>query len=74
VEDTDYQTVYWAMKKASDIVEAHRTAPAGGTTNIPKNGQLLADIEALETFRRDTERRATDVAARRKKLESPPSC
>jgi hypothetical protein len=61
------------MKKASEIVEAHRTAPGGGATNIPNNSELLADIEALETYRKATAKRAEDVIVRRKQLEIPPT-
>lgn len=73
VEDADHQKVYWAMKKASDIVEAHRTAPAGGTTNIPKHDELLADIEAMDAYRKVTEGRAGELAKSRNKLLEPPS-
>ncbi|HJX51604.1 MAG TPA: AAA family ATPase [Polyangia bacterium] len=73
VEDEDHRTVFWAMKKASDIVEAHRTPPAGGTTRIPKDSELSADINALDAYRKATEKRAREIEGERRKLEKPPT-
>ncbi|MCG2807531.1 MAG: AAA family ATPase, partial [Coriobacteriia bacterium] len=73
VEDEDHSTVFWAMTKASNIVDAHRTPAGGGTTVIPKDTEIAADIEQLRAFKKAADARAQEVIARRKKLESPPT-
>ena len=73
VTDEDHKTVFWAMKRASSIVEAHRKPAAGGTTTLPKDTDLMADIDALDAYHRATAKRATQVVSRRKLLESPPT-
>jgi len=61
------------MKKASDIVEAHRTPSGGGTTRIPRDSELKADIDALDAYRETVEKRAAETNRVRKKLEEPPT-
>ncbi len=73
VTDEDHKTVFWAMKKASDIVEAHRTPSGGGTTRIPRDSELKADIDALDAYRETVEKRAAETNRVRKKLEEPPT-
>jgi hypothetical protein len=73
VTDKDYQTVFWAMARASEIVEAHRKPAGTGTSTVPKDADLIADIDALETYRKVTAKRAAETESARKLLESPPS-
>ncbi|MHB8869728.1 MAG: AAA family ATPase [Thermoleophilia bacterium] len=72
VEDDDYHTVFWAMKRASDHTDAHRT-PAGAQASIPSNEQIARDIEELDQFRKTVKKRGNDLADERKKLEEPPT-
>ena len=73
VTDEDYKTVFWAMTTASEIVEAHRKPAGAGTSNLPKDADLIADINALDAYRKVTEDRAGKIGSARKLLESPPS-
>lgn len=63
VEDVDYKLIEHAMKKCSN--HAHDQALMGGTA-IPDPGELLADINSLDQWRNSVEKRAVDVAKRRK--------
>jgi len=73
VKDLDHQKVFLAIKKCSDIIEAHRTPAGSGTTRLPSNDGLMADVQALEAFRKAAEERAAAATDRRKRLEHPPT-
>lgn len=71
VDDKDYSAVFWAIEKASDIVDAHRSPAGGGTTRVPSDAELDKDVDALEAFRRAAEQRARELEKARKRLEGP---
>lgn len=64
VEDADHAKVYNGMAKCSNY--AHDKAMAGGVA-VPDPDELLADIQELDTWRGDVEKRSQDTAKRRKK-------
>lgn len=63
VEDADYKLIEQAMTRCSNY--AHDQALMGGTA-IPEPDEILADINSLESWRIAVEKRASDVAKRRK--------
>lgn len=63
VEDGDYKVIEQAMTKCSN--HAHDQALMGGAV-IPEPDELLADINSLDDWRVAVEKRAPDVAKRRK--------
>ncbi|MFC1629242.1 AAA family ATPase [Gemmatimonadota bacterium] len=73
VQDIDHLKVFLAVTKCSDIIEAHRTPAGLGTTRVPNNEELLADVQALEGFRKAAEEQVTTARSRRGKLEHPPA-
>lgn len=63
VEDADYKLIDQAMTKCSN--HTHDQALMGGVV-IPEPDELLADIKLLDDWRIAVEKRATEVAKRRK--------
>lgn len=72
VKDPDQQKVFLAVNKCSDIIDAHRAPAGSGTTRLPGNEELLADVQALEAFGKATQEQADAARKRRKRLEHPP--
>ncbi|MCY4611119.1 MAG: AAA family ATPase [Gammaproteobacteria bacterium] len=63
VEDSDYATVNQWMKKCSDY--AHDQALLGGV-EVPNPSELLADINALDEWRKQVEQRGVATQRQRK--------
>ena len=68
VTDEDYRTIFFAMKKASER-SGHDMA-AGRDIPIPTPADMLADLEELDAFRVDCNKRRKAVAEARSALES----
>ena len=71
VEDADYRTIYWAMKRASER-SGHDMA-AGKAAPAPKPADMKADLDELDTFRLAIGKRKKDTEEKRKLLEQPPA-
>ena len=63
VENEDYATIDSWMTKCSNY--AHDQALLGGV-EVPDPHELLDDINALEEWRKQTEKRSEDVSKKRK--------
>jgi hypothetical protein len=63
VDDNDYDHVNTGMTKCSNY--AHDKALLGGIA-VPEPDELLADIKALDNWRRSTEERSKITAQKRK--------
>ena len=70
VEDDDYKTVYWAMKKVSER-SGHDMA-AGRAIPVPRPIDMKADLDEIDAFRQKANKRRTDTEKKRKALEEPP--
>lgn len=70
VEDSDYKTVYWAMKRVSER-SGHDMA-AGKNVPAPTPDDMKADLDELETFRIQVAKRGKDQAKVREALEEAP--
>lgn len=70
VDDDDYQTIFFAMKRVSER-SGHDTA-AGRTIPTPTYDEMNKDLEVLESFKKKTEGRAKERADARKDREKPP--
>ena len=70
VEDSDYETVYWAMKQASEN-SGHDKA-VGKSLPLPKNDEILEDVKKIEDFRSIIKNRKQECEKRRKALQNPP--
>ncbi len=73
VKNGDHQKIFLAIKRCNDITDAHRTPAGAGTTLVPNNEKLQADVQALEDFRSAAEKQVDAAIQRRKKLEYPPT-
>ena len=71
VEDQDYKTVFWAMKRVSER-SGHDMA-AGKAIPTPKPSDMKSDLDEIDTFRTTTVKRMKDACARREALEAPPA-
>lgn len=71
VEDSDYKTVYWAMKRVSER-SGHDMA-AGKNVPAPTPDDMKADLDELETFRIQVAKRGKDQAKVREALEEAPN-
>lgn len=71
VEDADYETVFHAMKHASER-SGHDMA-AGKNLPTPKPEDIKADIEKIDDYRQAVQKRSKTLEARRKTLEGPPT-
>jgi len=65
VTDDDYKTIFAAMSKCSDIIEAHDTPEEVGET-IPAPAELESDLQQLQEFCKLIRRRGKEVSFRRK--------
>ncbi|ARJ67600.1 hypothetical protein WV31_19040 [Magnetospirillum sp. ME-1] len=70
VEDQDYKTVFWAMKRVSER-SGHDMA-AGRAIPTPQPSDMKTDLDAIDSFRSATDKRKRDASTRRKALEEPP--
>jgi hypothetical protein len=70
VEDLDYKTVFWAMKKASER-SGHDMA-MGKAAPVPTPTDMKADLDEIEAFRTAVAKRKRDTEEQRKLLEQPP--
>jgi hypothetical protein len=70
VDDDDYKTVYWAMKRASER-SGHDMA-AGRNVPVPKPDEMKADLKKIDDYRVAVDKRRKDTEAGRKRLQDPP--
>lgn len=71
VEDDDYQTIYWAMKGASER-SGHDMA-AGKQLGDPSYEDMKAAVSVLEEYKKKIAARRKEAERRRKALEDPPA-
>lgn len=69
VESADYQTIYFAMKRASER-SGHDMAAARDLP-IPTPVEMKADVEVLDAFVADYRKRTKLLSVERLKLETP---
>lgn len=70
VSDADYQTIFFAMKRASER-SGHDMA-TGRPISLPTPDDMSADIEILDAFRLEYSKRGKEAETRRTALEQPP--
>lgn len=70
VEDGDYQTIYWAMRRVSER-SGHDMA-AGKNVPTPKPTDMKVDLDTIDNFRVSVQKRRKEAEDRRAKLEDPP--
>lgn len=70
VEDEDYSTIYWAMKRVSER-SGHDMA-AGKGIPAPAPDDMRADLSVIETFRASVSARKNKISKVREALEKSP--
>jgi len=70
VEDTDYQRIYAAMKRVSEF-SGHDMA-AGRQLPMPDLPEMGRDLDEIDAYRNEVQRRRDALRARRRALEEPP--
>ena len=70
VEDEDYKTIFWAMKRVSER-SGHDMAAAKNLP-LPKIEDLKKDVTELDDYRTGLRRRSKAAEETRKQLEQPP--
>jgi hypothetical protein len=70
ISDDDHKEVYWAMKRVSER-SGHDMAP-GRAIPVPTPTEMKLDLETIEQFRANANKRKKDAEARRGELEKPP--
>ena len=70
VDDEDYKTIFWAMKRASER-SGHDMAAAKNMP-VPKVGEMKGEVTALANYCDKVRKRAKSAEENRKKLEEPP--
>ena len=70
VEDADYQVIFAAMSKVSEC-SGHDMA-AGRQLPVPDKAEMRSDLEHLDQFRAQIQRRKNAIRERRAELEGPP--
>ena len=70
VDDADYKTIYWAMKRISER-SGHDMA-AGKNIPVPKIEDLKKEVTELSDYRNKLRKRSKVAESTRKKLERPP--
>jgi antirestriction protein len=70
VEDTDYRTIYWEMKRASEFSGHDMTASK--TIALPGLDDIDKCIQTLEQYVEEVSTRRKKVEEQRKKLERAP--
>ena len=71
MEDDDYRTVFWAMKKASER-SGHDMA-VGRNAPMPTPADMKVDLDEIDAFRVATKKRSRETEKKRRLLEQPPS-
>jgi energy-coupling factor transporter ATP-binding protein EcfA2 len=69
VNDEDYKAIYFAMKHVSE--RSGHDMPAGRDIPVPTPAEMLADVDALDTFQVDYKKRRTVADSARKALHAP---
>lgn len=70
VEDDDHKQVYWAMKRVSER-SGHDMA-AGKAIPVPTPSDMKSDLDVIDQYRIDANKRKKDAEKRRIELEQPP--
>ena len=70
VNDGDYKTIFWAMKRASER-SGHDMAAAKNAP-LPKIEEIKEEVSMLDTYRDQVRKRAKVAEEARRKLEQPP--
>lgn len=70
VEDADYQRIFANMKRVSEI-SGHDMA-AGRQIPVPDLAEMQRDLDAIDAYRTELQRRRNDLRVRRQALEEPP--
>ena len=70
VNDDDYKTIFWAMKRASE--RSGHDMPAAKNAPLPKIEEIKEEVSMLDTYRNQVRKRAKVAEEARKKLEQPP--
>ena len=70
VDDEDYKTIFWAMKRASER-SGHDMATAKNIP-FPEIEDLKKEVTALDGYRIGLRKRSKAAEETRKKLEPPP--
>ncbi len=70
VEDEDHKQVYWAMKRVSER-SGHDMA-AGKAIPVPTPAEMKSDLDVIDQYRIDANKRKKDAERRRVALEQPP--
>lgn len=70
VEDEDHKQVYWAMKRVSER-SGHDMA-AGKAIPVPTPAEMKSDLDVIDQYRIDANKRKKDAEKRRVALEQPP--
>lgn len=71
VEDTDYQTIYAAMKRVSEF--SRHDMAAGRHLPTPDSNDMRHDLDTIHEFRLLVQRRKNELRERREALERPPT-
>lgn len=69
VSDEDYKAIFFAMKNVSE--RSGHDMPAGRDIPVPNPTEMLADIQALDTFQANYKNRRNATAKIRNALEEP---
>jgi len=69
VTDDDYRVIFFAMKRASE--RSGHDMPAARDAPQPTPAEMMADVQALEDFRTDYNKRKKLVSVARTALEGP---
>lgn len=69
VSDEDYKTIYFAMKHVSE--RSGHDMPAGRDIPVPSPTEMLADVQALDSFQTDYKKRRRAADDARKALLNP---
>lgn len=70
VENTDYETVYWAMKRSSEY-SGHDKAPANSNP-LPTNDEINEDVKKIDDFKNTINKRRKECEKKRKSIQNPP--
>lgn len=70
ISDEDHKQVYWAMKRVSER-SGHDMAP-GRAIPVPTPVEMKADLDVIDKFRVEANKRKKEAETRRSVLERPP--
>lgn len=70
IDDEDHKQVFWAMKRVSER-SGHDMAAAKATP-VPTPGDMKADLDTIDAYRAEANKRKAEVTKRRTNLEQPP--